>query len=493
METTYFVFLNRITALLGDGIVSFFHGSASIIDCFEGFHLVFLEYAPGFGVGGWAFYILSLILFFGLAGSVLTAFALLLRRLILSLPKGKNGILEKEGEIKELQYALVQSTSARGAFIPQPNDERGKSEAADNGIRFPRLCALDELNNKKEEPHEAENEISLEILCQQFRHYAASNLHLYYSKENIARFVASLSASKLLILEGISGTGKTSLPHAFAKFIQSSAHICPVQPSWRERSDLLGYYNEFTGKFTETDFLVALYESRFNPAPVFIVLDEVNLARIEFYFAEFLSLLEAPSDEKKYISIIQEAKPNDPQAFVDGKLEMPENTFFVGTANNDDSTFGITSKVYDRAMVLPLDEKAEPFKEEEAPSIPVSYKKLSNLFDEAISVHPIQQEFDSLGILFSALSESLGIGFGNRFARQLHRFLPVYVSCGGTLMEGIDFFFLTKGIKKIEISSARDNKDGIRKLKDSIQAQFGKDQFPLSLKRLDELLDGGAR
>ena len=77
-------------------------------------------------------------------------------------------------------------------------------------------------------------------------------------------FIASFAASRLIIMQGISGTGKTSLAYAFGKFVQNDACIIPVQPSWRERSDLLGYFNEFTKRFNETELLEKIYEAQYN-------------------------------------------------------------------------------------------------------------------------------------------------------------------------------------------------------------------------------------
>ena len=102
---------------------------------------------------------------------------------------------------------------------------------------------------------------SLEEICINFRNYAASKLGLYYELEVMKQVFASFGAAKMLILQGISGTGKTSIPYAFGQFIQNPSVICSVQPSWRDRTELFGYYNDFTKKYTETDFLKTLYES----------------------------------------------------------------------------------------------------------------------------------------------------------------------------------------------------------------------------------------
>ena len=87
--------------------------------------------------------------------------------------------------------------------------------------------------------------ISLEDFTEGYRLYAASQLHLYYTPEIVRRFVAGMASSKLLILEGISGTGKTSLPYSFSRYMNNPATIVSVQPSFRDRTELLGYFNEF--------------------------------------------------------------------------------------------------------------------------------------------------------------------------------------------------------------------------------------------------------
>ena len=126
--------------------------------------------------------------------------------------------------------------------------------------------------------------------------------------------------TKLIIMQGISGTGKTSLAYAFGKFTGSDAVIVPVQPSWKDRSDLLGYYNEFTGNFTETELLYRLYEAALNDDIVVVVMDEMNIARVEYYFAEFLSLLELPDPASRKIEVVSDKRPNDPKRFENGKL-----------------------------------------------------------------------------------------------------------------------------------------------------------------------------
>lgn len=121
--------------------------------------------------------------------------------------------------------------------------------------RFPKLTLVDEKYAALTPP-EYDNEISLQEFAEGYRRYAASQMKLYYTPEIVRRFVAGMAASKLLILEGISGTGKTSLPYSFSRYLSNPSTIVSVQPSFRDRTELLGYFNEFSKRFNETEFCV---------------------------------------------------------------------------------------------------------------------------------------------------------------------------------------------------------------------------------------------
>ena len=203
--------------------------------------------------------------------------------------------------------------------------------------RFPKLSLVDQKYAHFQYP-EYNNQITLEDFVEGYRLFAASQMNLYYTPEIIRRFVAGMAASKLLILEGISGTGKTSLPYSFSRYMENPATIVSVQPSYRDRTEILGYFNEFSKKFNETEFLRALYEANYRPDPTLIVLDEMNLARIEYYFAEMLSVLEMPSQDEWVLDLVPTAWDGDPEKLDAGKIRVCASTWFVGTANNDDST-----------------------------------------------------------------------------------------------------------------------------------------------------------
>ena len=204
---------------------------------------------------------------------------------------------------------------------------------------------------------EYDNNITLEGLVERYRNFACSRMNLYYDVKTIRLFIAGLASTKLIILQGISGTGKTSLPYSFGKFLQNDTTIASVQPSWRDRTELFGYFNEFTKNFNETEVLKRIYSSGYNDDVNVILLDEMNIARIEYYFAEMLSILEMPDADEWELDIVPNAWSTDPLKLDHGKIRIPQNIWYVGTANNDDSTFAISDKVYDRAQPINLDEK----------------------------------------------------------------------------------------------------------------------------------------
>lgn len=340
--------------------------------------------------------------------------------------------------------------------------------------RFPKLTLVDEKYAALTPP-EYDNEISLQEFAEGYRRYAASQMKLYYTPEIVRRFVAGMAASKLLILEGISGTGKTSLPYSFSRYLSNPSTIVSVQPSFRDRTELLGYFNEFSKRFNETEFLRALYEANYRPDPTLIVLDEMNLARIEYYFAEMLSVLEMPNKDEWVLDLVPTAWDGDPVKMDGGKIHVADSTWFIGTANNDDSTFTITDKVYDRAMPIELNERADAFECEVQPHCNVTAEHLEYLFQKAQVDYPISDELmDKMQKLDNYLITRFKLSFGNRIMKQLYDFIPVYVACGGTELGGMDYIVARKVLKKFESMNVTFVRDEITGLITYIDKLFGK-------------------
>lgn len=382
---------------------------------------------------------------------------------------------------EELLKAGLQA-DAEGAAETEAQEEEKVEVVETTERRFPRLSSVDFYYKDPEyQPPVYDNTITLEEVCINFRNFAASRLGLYYDLEVMKQVFASFGAAKMLILQGISGTGKTSLPYAFGQYIQNPSVICSVQPSWRDRTELFGYYNDFTKKYTETDFLKTLYEAHYYEDPRIVILDEMNIARVEYYFAEMLSILELPREEERYVSVVSNTAATDPDLMKEGKIWIPNNVWYVGTINNDDSTFAVADKVYDRAIPIDLDDRAEYFEAPDTAPIRLSYNHLAELYAEAKEKYPISESnLMLLDKLDKYLIEHFRLTFGNRIMRQMKEFVPCYVACGGTEIDGIDFMFAKKILRKFESLGLGFIRDELDSLVVYLDHEFGSENMKVS-------------
>ena len=338
--------------------------------------------------------------------------------------------------------------------------DKGDEEAAppaspptEEEERETRFCMLTRIEeNRRRYGHSRyERNVTLESFCEDFRNYAAYKRGLYYDINDIRRFVAGMAVSKILILQGMSGTGKTSLAHAFGEFVDNRSTVIPVQPMWKERTDLIGYYNEFTKRFNETLLLEKMYEANYSEDMYVTVLDEMNIARVEYYFAEFLSLLELPNPDERYLTVVSDTWENDPSGLKDGRIKLPVNMWFVGTANNDDSTFAISDKVYDRAMVLDLDRKSERFAAPKTKPCVISAEHFTRMTETAMQEYAVSgRNRQRLALLDAYLIEHFHITFGNRIMKQINSYIPVFIACGGDELTALDDILAKKVIRKLE-------------------------------------------
>ena len=346
----------------------------------------------------------------------------------------------------------------------------------DGERRFPRLNGVDRVYMAPDYKKPVyRTDYNLEELCIEFRNFAAGRLGLYYELEVVKQVFASFGAAKMLILQGISGTGKTSLPYALGRFIKNPSLICAVQPSWRDRTELFGYYNDFTKKYTETEFLKTMYEGHYQDDIRFIILDEMNIARVEYYFAEMLSIMEMPREEERVMDIVTATWDNDPCLIESGKVHIPNNVWFVGTINNDDSTFAVADKVYDRAIPIDLDSRADAFECEMTPPVFLTTDHLLALYDEAKQNYPISEgALEKLEELNAYLIKNFRLAFGNRIMKQIRDYVPCYIACGGTEIGAIDFIVAKKVLRKFESLSLGFMKDELTKFNAYLDKLFGK-------------------
>lgn len=234
-----------------------------------------------------------------------------------------------------------------------------------------------------------------------------SNKELYYEKHIIEKFLIGLCTDQLIILSGEPGTGKTSLAEGFAEAVSAECKIISVQPNWTDNQDLLGFYNPIEKTYVSTPFLDAIIEAESQPDKLFVIcLDEMNLAHVEYYFAEFLSKLYSKDktlnlySDNIYNSIIAELNmksqkfevywknrsnekreenflendnildkldEKEREEYIELKwrwkmltdyrsnIKIPDNIRFVGTINKDETTKDLSPKVLDRSFIIDIE------------------------------------------------------------------------------------------------------------------------------------------
>lgn len=429
---------------------------------------------------------------------------------------------------RELETARreVEATNVLNQHLIQELESHKTALENRTGDVCPALRKVDEESNADSYKTEIEKitrrkELqSLPSLVAHIKNYAGctggNKERLFYKDDDIRAFLAGMAVSRLIILQGMSGTGKSSLPRAVAESISGFNKLIPVESSWRDRNELLGYYNDFNKKFNAKTFTIELYRSGkeiCKKIPTFMVLDEMNLARIEYYFSDFLAVLQKPSREDWIIELVasdmrtlptslskeikDKIKVEDKDAYdiwlrieksragdvsasvsdeekqkistvlekehcligaedlIDGrKIRVPQNVWFIGTANKDESTFEISDKVYDRAQVIVLNDRGEP-EEKYKPTTKqfISVDKLQDMFTKAKKDLGKKNEDEienRLKELEDVLKECFGVAFGNRIYNQAKDFTAVFMAAGGTLENALDYQISTKIWRKVE-------------------------------------------
>jgi len=479
-----FIQLNKITMLLG--IMSL------IIYVLIGINYLIIyndtRAFEQFTFTSWDTYAYIPLLLFGLylLGTLFAKFALSkVKTEIVYVSGGGGGGISERNLAKMLNRSRADSND-KSKRIPSNTSAGGagtttETPQPDPSITNDPIPAFTQIDAKEEEFEEIYKErltnifypVTLHDICVHVIEYARSSKEaLSYSMREIKSFIAGLSFSRFSILQGLSGTGKTSLPKIVMSAIDGNCELIAVESSWRDKNELLGYYNEFNKKFTPKAFTEGLYKASLNPdIPTFIVLDEMNLSRVEYYFSDFLSILEHDKKMQQLklfdVQLCPVDEINDAYlSLVDGNtLEIPANVWFVGTANRDESTFEISDKVYDRANTLNFDKRA-PKPAQTGGEIAkkfLSYNKLLALFEESKTMHfdaesnPIVQKVEMLLAPYKIL-------LGNRVIKQIESFVKVYVSCSSDkrtpsqtadfIHEALDCILLSKLVRKLEFRQA---------------------------------------
>ncbi|MBO4534660.1 MAG: hypothetical protein J5755_01835 [Clostridia bacterium] len=450
-------------------------------------------------VGMWVVGILMMVLVLAVLVALVWVIIWAIVRLAKRL-KAKAGPIDQDlvDEITELKRQLVKTNMEKdrilglkighqGYDISEGYEGEDTSDASKEGVesRFYKLTEVDKkwADESQRPIREYDDEITLEQICDRFRNYAANNpdrpwRKLYYEPKIVRLFFASMATTRLLILQGISGTGKTSLPECMGHFLDNPTTIASVQPSWRDRTEIFGYFNEFTKRFNETEVLKAMYDARYSDDVYITVMDEMNIARVEYYFAELLSILEMPSREQWVVDLVPSGWPSDPKYVEKGRFKLPENMWYVGTANNDDSTFAISDKVYDRGMPININSKAKPFDCPVTEKLHLNYHHLEDLYSKAMAANKVSEEnVQKFADMDDYVIEHFRLAFGNRIVKQLNEFVPVYVACGGTEIDGLDYVLCNKILRKFESLNLAYIRDEIDNYIEYLSVHFGEENM----------------
>ncbi len=499
---TYIRFLFEFMSVFFKGIGTIFGGIfKGIIQMFNISEYLYVIdfYKKDFSAGEWVLVVIAILIMLIILGLIIAVIVFFVRKYI----KFRKTLVEQEsmlqeiGELNKEVKNLVEekekilamkvsqlglkpgesSTIDTGGSEEEGSEDDKNLDGALDGYRFSKLHAID-LEYRDYKIQNYGNTFTLEELVEIFRNFCASQLKLYYTSKMIRLFISGLSATKLVILQGISGTGKTSLAYAWGKFIKNDAIIASVQPSWRDRTELFGYFNEFTKKFNETDVLKGLYVAGYTDDVYVTVLDEMNIARVEYYFAEMLSILEMPSRDEWIIELVPSSWDTDPVHLHGGKLQIPGNMWYIGTINNDDSTFAVTDKVYDRAFPIDINDKGTPFEPIETEAMNINSSYLEGLFQKAKENHPLTSEMENkIAEMDDYVIKHFRIAFGNRIVKQLKDFVATYIEAGGTEVDAVDYYIARKILRKFEQLNLAYIRDEIDPFIEYLDKTFGKENF----------------
>ena len=209
---------------------------------------------------------------------------------------------------------------------------------------------------------------------------------------------------------------------------------------------------------------------------------------IEYYFAEFLSVMEMPDYNEWKIDIVPTSDSHDPKNLINGKILIPQNLWFIGTANKDDSTFTITDKVYDRAVAIAINKKAELVDAPFTDNVSMTFEYLDDLFKRTQSGFQLsdtaQTAFNQLD---EFIQEKFKIAFGNRIMKQIRLFVPVYMACGFSEFDGLDYMLTFKILRKFEMLNLTFLKKELDELTLLLDKLFGKEQFMVSKNFIQDL------
>mgnify|MGYP004681334035 CR=1 FL=1 len=405
-----------------------------------------------------------------------------------SIPTSKGIIFLPEDEMEHLIVALV---SAPDASMQKEATPEEPSQAT------PKQPSQAETDSLAPSADSTQNET---VFLQRFLSHVHTSGYVYTEKD-LVNFHVAMKSSTLVILSGMSGTGKSKLFSLYGESLGlPSEEICmiPVRPSWTDDTDILGYLDTTTMLYraADTGLVDTLRDASQNPDKLYLIcFDEMNLARVEHYFSQFLSVLENPVG-KRFLQLYNpelEGRVYNANEYP-SRIELGKNLLFVGTVNLDESTFHFSDKVLDRANVIRFHRCSftelkkcsleAPPKQEVLPTISTTaYLSFQNIEKRAIAL--TDQEIAFLSDLDALLDETKtdgGIGF--RILRQIDDYLK-NVPQGASLTHGEAFDLQ---IAQRVLTKLRGSREQLQDLLDESRKENGK-YLPDLLDQYQDLSD----
>lgn len=378
---------------------------------------------------------------------------------------------EKESQKRELEQ-IVQELEGQQSVVlgkieglraekeelqEEINQMRNLRESTENTADFALRSLRDPLwtpnSNSESNPPEPPEKDFLDGFMQ---HLKAKGLA--FPRRVVYAFHTSLKVqdiSALVILAGISGTGKSELPQRYADFIGAQRLTLAVQPRWDSPQDLQGFYNYVEKKFKPTDLIRGIYQYNHDPAMknriVLVLLDEMNLARVEYYFSDFLSKLESRRSSPTFLELDVGSLPI-PEA--QRKLEIPKQFLFVGTMNEDETTQTLSDKVLDRANVLTfgkpktLQLRQTRTTEAQRP-VYVSYSSFEQWFKTPDQNSEVVQKVKDYLDQANNIMESIGHPFAHRVYQAITQYVINYPGVSDSNSEEFRFALVDQFAQKL--------------------------------------------
>ena len=380
----------------------------------------------------------------------------------------------------------------------------------DNSRNRNSLCELIKLAKENYPDEINKDERAKDIVESYIEKFLLDELPSVFDSSFSRRYITSLLAKPFVILAGNSGTGKTRISKQFAENLEVDDEngeknwlIVPVGADWTDNTKIMGFYNPLTdngiGKYEKTGIVKIIERADANPdIPYFLILDEMNLSRVERYFSDFLSHMETPDNP---FELDGYGESND-KSEKSGKLPYLDNLFVIGTVNIDETTYMFSPKVLDRANVIEF----KPEKDDvlgmfctgnhgdevmhAKPGVAKDFFRISKEIRNG-STKVDDEQMEDVRDLFSSVYDAMENGNGYEFAYRTVKEIKQYISAARELSDQWDDDQLYRAadeqlLQKI-LPKVHGNGKEIGKMLDGILDVCSQKKLELSRKKIEKM------